>query len=210
MKIIIKLSGELVKHPELVNIFESLREKYMIAVVVGGGNVVRGRDYNSLDIDAAGIFSTVVNAFILKSKLKRSIVMSSVSIDNVPRYSREQALKELEKGNIVILAAGLGIPLFSTDSAAAVRAIELDAEKILKVTKVDGVYDKDPMKFSDAKKFDTLLYSDLIDQRLEVIDLTASVLLSEAKSKISTHIFNGMALEEWEMALEGKKGTVVE
>lgn len=209
MKIIIKLSGELVKHLELVNIFESLRKKYKIAVVVGGGNVVRGRDFNSLDIDAAGIFSTVVNAFILKSKLKNSIVMSSVSIDNVPRYSREQALKELEKGNIVILAAGLGIPLFSTDSAAAIRAIELEAIKILKVTKVDGVYDKDPMKFNDAKKLDKLSYNDLIDQRLEVIDLTASVLLSEAKSVISTHIFNGMTLEEWELALEGKKGTVV-
>lgn len=155
-----------------------------IAVVIGGGNIWRGNDPYAQLIERAtadymGMLATVINALALQDALeKRGIytrVQTAIEMRAVAEpYIRRRAIRHLEKGRIVIFAAGTGNPFFTTDTAAALRAKEIDADVLIKATKVDGVYDKDPMKYTDAKKFERMSYNDaILMEQVQVMDNTA-------------------------------------
>jgi uridylate kinase len=154
-----------------------------IAIVVGGGNFFRGvaeqaRDMDRVAADHMGMLATVINAIALQDALeKRDVftrVMTAIEMNQVAEpFIRRRAIRHLEKGRIVIFAAGTGSPYFSTDTAASLRAMEIKADAILKATKVDGVYDADPVLVKDAKMFDRISYMDVLQQGLKVMDSTA-------------------------------------
>lgn len=157
-----------------------------IAIVVGGGNIFRGlaASANGMDRsqgDYMGMLATVMNALALQDSLERidvdTRVMSAINMQQVAEpYIRRRATRHLEKGRVVILAAGTGNPYFTTDTTAALRALEINAECVMKATRVDGIYDKDPLKFDNALKFDELSYLDVISKGLQVMDNTAITL----------------------------------
>ncbi|MEZ6196481.1 MAG: UMP kinase [Planctomycetota bacterium] len=161
-----------------------------VAVVVGGGNLVRGAHLTSIDIDRAtadymGMLGTVINALALQGALEvmgcETRVLSAIAINQVVEpYIRRRATRHLERKRIVILAAGTGNPFVSTDTAAALRARELGCEVILKGTKVGGVYTKDPKRFEDAERLERLDYLDVINRQIEVMDHTAITMCREA------------------------------
>ena len=154
-----------------------------IGIVVGGGNFFRGmaeqaKAMDRVSADNMGMLSTVINAIALQDALEhRNVqcrVMSAVSMDQMAEpYIRRRAQRHLEKGRVVIFAAGTGNPYFSTDSAASLRAMEIKADVLLKGTKVDGIYNADPMKVKDAVKYDKITYMEILSQGLKVMDLTA-------------------------------------
>ncbi len=154
-----------------------------IAIVVGGGNFFRGvaeqaRDMDRVAADHMGMLATVINALALQDALeKRGVftrVMTAIEMNQVAEpFIRRRAIRHLEKGRIVIFAAGTGSPYFSTDTAASLRAMEIKADAILKATKVDGVYDADPVLVKDAKMFDRISYMDVLKLGLKVMDSTA-------------------------------------
>jgi uridylate kinase len=154
-----------------------------IAIVVGGGNFFRGvaeqaKDMDRVSADHMGMLATVINALALQDALeKQSVhtrVMSAIEMNQVAEpFIRRRAIRHLEKGRIVIFAGGTGNPYFSTDTAASLRAMEIKADAILKATKVDGIYDADPMKVKDAKKFTQISYMEVLKQGLKVMDSTA-------------------------------------
>jgi len=158
-------------------------------VVVGGGNYFRGaaaREMERASADYVGMLATVMNALMLREALVRASVPATVlSALEVPgvveRYSRERALACLCAGQIVLFAAGTGSPFFSTDTAASLRALEIGAEILLKATKVDGVYSKDPVRHPDAVRYDVLDYGQVLEQRLAVMDATAIALCREQR-----------------------------
>jgi uridylate kinase len=164
------------------------------AVVVGGGNIVRGASIASTGIEHAtadymGMLATVINALALQAAIERrgvdTRVQSAIAMQAVAEpFIRRRALRHLEKGRVVILAAGTGNPFFTTDTAAALRAVELNADALLKATNVDGVYDRDPRKHPDAIKFDTLSFEDALQRQLRVMDLTAFTLCMERTMEI--------------------------
>ena len=155
-----------------------------IGAVVGGGNIWRGRDGGEMDrvtADHMGMLATCINALALQDSLEavgvHTRVQTAIEMRQVAEpYIRRKAIRHLEKGRVVIFAAGTGNPYFSTDTAASLRAAEIEAEAILLAKNVDGVYDKDPNKFTDAKKFDNLSHLEVIKQGLQVMDSTASTL----------------------------------
>jgi len=154
-----------------------------VGLVVGGGNLFRGSELQRAGLDRVtgdhmGMLATVMNALAMRDALERSNiatqVMSSIPMSGVvDHYDRRKAIRALGNGDVVIFAAGTGNPFFTTDSAACLRGIEVDAEIVLKATKVDGVYSADPMKVADAEKYEQLTYDDVLDKKLEVMDLTA-------------------------------------
>ena len=154
-----------------------------VAVVVGGGNIFRGlsKSAGSMDRSSAdyiGMLATVMNAVVLQDALERTgiqtRVLSAIDIPEMAEpFIRRRAIRHLEKGRIVIFAAGTGNPFFSTDSAAALRALEIKAEVILKATKVDGVYSADPMKDPTATRFDCITYLEVLEKQLKVMDASA-------------------------------------
>jgi uridylate kinase len=160
-----------------------------VAIVVGGGNIFRGMAAAATGMDRAtadyiGMLATVMNGLALQDALERegtpTRVMSAIAMSEVAEpYIRRRAVRHLEKGRVIILAAGTGNPYFTTDTAAALRAVEIHAEVLLKATKVDGVYDSDPMTNPDAIRHERLDYSQMINDRLEVIDATAVTLCME-------------------------------
>ena len=160
-----------------------------VAIVVGGGNIFRGLAAAARGMDRAtgdyiGMLATVMNALALQDALEKegldTRVMSALAMNEVAEpYIRRRAVRHLEKGRIVILAAGTGNPYFTTDTAAALRAVEIDAEVILKATKVDGVYDADPMLHPEARRYERLTYVDVLTERLQVLDATAVSLCME-------------------------------
>ena len=172
-------------------------------VVVGGGNIFRGTSPQATGMDRSsadhmGMLATVINALALQDACeKRGLqtrVLSAVSMQELCEpYIRRRAVRHLEKGRLVIFAAGLGAPYFSTDTAAAQRALEIDAEAILKGTKVDGVYDKDPKVHADARRFDSLTYLDALSRGLKVLDETA----------ISLCMVNALPIIVFELLEEG-------
>ena len=178
-------------------------------VVVGGGNVVRGAAFATDGMDRSsadymGMLATVINALALQDACERrgldTRVQTAITMAEVAEpYIRRRAIRHLEKGRLVIFAAGLGAPYFSTDTAAAQRALEINAEAILKGTKVDGVYDRDPARFPDARRYDTLTYHDVQVASLKVMDETAVSLCKD----------NGLPILVFDLFVEGNIGRVV-
>jgi len=160
-----------------------------VAVVVGGGNIIRGETAATAGIDRAaadymGMLATVVNALSLQDALEKmgvdTRVQTAITMAEVAEpFIRRRAIRHIEKGRVVILAAGTGNPYFTTDTAAALRALEIHAEAVLKATNVDGVYDKDPNLHSDAKKLSDIEFMDAINRGLGIMDLTAFTLCME-------------------------------
>ncbi len=230
-RILLKLSGESLSSPQGNGIdplvardiamrVREVREMGVdVAIVIGAGNLWRGKTGLDLGMDRAtadymGMLATVMNALALMDALEScgvvTRVQTAIEMHTVAEpYIRRRAIRHLEKGRVVILGGGTGNPYFSTDTAAALRACEIDADVLIKATKVDGVYDKDPIRFPDAVKFDHLTYIETINRRLGVMDSTAITLCMENKLPI-------MVLNLWDpdalrMSLEGNlKGTLVE
>ncbi len=189
-----------------------------IAIVVGGGNIFRGLTGAASGMDRAqadnmGMLATVINALSLQDTFEHHgmdvRVMSALEIRQVAEvYIRRRAIRHLEKGRIVIFAAGTGNPYFTTDTAAALRACEINAEVLMKATKVDGIYDKDPVKYPDAKKYDQITYLDVLTENLQVMDATATALCHDNKMPIL--VFNIDQKDNIKSALLGKHvGTIV-
>jgi uridylate kinase len=165
-----------------------------VGVVIGAGNLWRGktgvdRGMDQSTADHMGMIATVMNALALRDALERvgieTRVQTAIEMNKIAEpYIRLRAIRHLEKGRVVIIAGGTGNPYFTTDTAAALRAMEIDAEVIIKATKVDGVYDSDPKKNPNARRFDTLTFRDAIDQRLEVMDMTAFTLCMDNNQPI--------------------------
>ena len=189
-----------------------------VAIVIGAGNLWRGKQGLDRGMDRAtadymGMLATVMNALALMDALERrnvyTRVQSAIEMRSVAEpYIRRRAIRHLEKQRVVILSAGTGNPYFSTDTAAALRAMEIDADVLIKATKVDGVYDSDPKKNAKAKKFDQLTYIEVLNRRLEVMDSTAISLCMENNLPILVlNLWDPQALER---ALRGEQvGTLV-
>jgi uridylate kinase len=189
-----------------------------VAIVIGAGNLWRGKQGLDRGMDRAtadymGMLATVMNAMALMDALERTgvytRVQSAIEMRAVAEpYIRRRAIRHLEKGRVVVFGAGTGNPFFSTDTAAALRAVEIDADVLIKATKVDGVYDSDPQKNPTAKKFDTLSYIEVLNRRLEVMDSTAiSLCMDNNLPILVVNLWDPSALEQ---ALNGEKvGTLV-
>jgi len=200
-RVLLKLSGEALQGEKnygissrvLETISEDIAEIHALgiqaAVVIGGGNIFRGIAGAATGMDRStadymGMLATVINALALQDSLERrgvfTRVQTALEIKQVAEpYIRRRAIRHLEKGRVLILAAGTGNPFFTTDTAATLRALEIGADVILKATKVDGVYDKDPMRHEDAVKFKELSYMDVLKKELKVMDATAISLCME-------------------------------
>ncbi len=205
-RILLKLSGELlggdkgygidedVLHALAGEIADVRRSGVEVGVVLGGGNIFRGlaaasRGMDRVAADTMGMLATVINALALQHALEKqglfTRVLSAIDMQKVAEpFIRRRAVRHLEKGRVVIFGAGTGNPYFTTDTAAALRAIEVGAEVILKGTRVDGVYDKDPEKFKDARRYDAITYLEVLNQGLKVMDSTAISLCMENKLPI--------------------------
>ena len=197
-RILLKLSGEALMgeqgygiDPEIVqsiakDVAACVAEGIELAIVVGGGNIFRGLKGSAAGMDRAtadyvGMLATVMNAITLQDGLERSgvptRVQSAISMQAVAEpYIRRRAIRHMEKGRVVIFAAGTGNPFFTTDTTAALRAAEIGADVVFKATKVDGVYDKDPKKHADAKRYERVTYDEVLAQHLGVMDASAIAL----------------------------------
>ena len=197
-RILLKLSGEALTGSESFGIDPKVLDLMaleigqlvgigvQVGLVVGGGNLFRGAALQKAGLDRVtgdhmGMLATVMNALAMRDALERSNiatqVMSSIPMSGVvDHYDRRKAVRALSNGDVVIFAAGTGNPFFTTDSSACLRGIEVGAELVLKATKVDGVYSADPMKVSGAVRYDRLSYDEVLDKKLEVMDLTAILL----------------------------------
>ena len=200
-RILLKLSGEALMGDKNYGIDSNLLEKYSsqikklhgsgieIAIVIGGGNIYRGIEaeesgINRVQGDYMGMLATLINSMALQSHLEKlecdTRLMSGFNIDQVCEpFIRRRAIRHLEKGRIVIFGAGLGIPYFTTDSTASLRAIEIEADIVLKGTRVDGVYDFDPEKVKEAKKYSELSFNEAYEKNLNIMDMTAFTLCKE-------------------------------
>ena len=198
-RVLLKLSGEALagdkkfglNYDIVYKICESIKkcvaQHYEIAIVVGGGNFWRGRTSGKMErtrADHMGMLATTINALALADALEQLEVpvrvQTAIAMQQIAEpYIRNRAIRHLEKGRVVIFGCGTGNPFFSTDTAAALRAAEIDADIILKATMVDGVYDKDPNKCADAVKYDTLTFSKVLELGLGVMDTTAASLCKD-------------------------------
>jgi uridylate kinase len=205
-RILLKLSGEALMgqqqfgiEPSMIDHFgdeikDVVDAGYQVAIVIGGGNIFRGLQAGNLGIDRAqgdymGMLATVINGMALQGVLETrgiySRLMSALSIQQVCEpYIRRRAIRHLEKGRVIIIAAGTGNPFFTTDTAAALRAVEIGADALLKGTSVDGIYTADPKKDPLATKFDKISYQEVISRELKVMDQTAFTLCKENKLPI--------------------------
>ncbi|MBL4659193.1 MAG: UMP kinase [Alcanivoracaceae bacterium] len=209
-RILLKLSGEALMgeedygiDPKVINriaaeIHQIKQLGVEIGIVIGGGNIFRGAGLAKSGIDRVtgdhmGMLATVMNSLALQNAIEKQgskvRVMSAIQIHEVCEdYIRRKAIRHLQKGNIAVFAAGIGNPFFTTDSAASLRAIEIDAELVIKATKVDGVYSADPVTNPDAIKYDELTYDEVIERKLAVMDTAAVVLCRDQNMPI--RIFN--------------------
>lgn len=172
-------------------------ENARIGIVCGGGNFLRGRDATVMDRETAdytGMLATVMNSLVLKDTFRRlnyePYNQSGLGIDIIDKPDSEKAIKALDEGKVVIFGGGTGKPFFSTDTGAAIRAIDIKADMIIKLTNVDGVYDKDPHKFSDATKYDTVKFTEVIEEELAIMDLEAMKMCKENNIEISVANIN--------------------
>jgi len=209
-RVLIKLSGEALQGDHLFGIDASKLSRIaqeigaaaqlgvQIALVIGGGNLIRGADlcaagFDRIGADQMGMLATVINGLALRDALeKKSIPVTLMSAFSIPsiadQYDRAKAQEKLRQGHIVILSAGTGNPLVTTDSAAALRGIEIGVDIVLKATKVEGVFDDDPIKNPKAERYQHLSYDDVISQRLGVMDLTAILLCQD--HNVPLRVFN--------------------
>jgi len=200
-RILLKLSGEALMGEKNYGIDPNILQKYTqeikkvkemgveIAIVIGGGNIFRGVQAEKSGMDRVqgdymGMLATLINAMALQSSLEQggmyTRLMSGIKIESVCEpFIRRRAIRHLEKGRIVIFGAGIGNPYFTTDSTASLRAIEVEAEVVLKGTRVDGVYTADPEKDPTATKYDTISFHDVYEKNLNVMDMTAFTLCQE-------------------------------
>ena len=187
-----------------------------VGLVVGGGNIWRGRTGEGMDrttADHMGMLATCINALALQDALEgigvNTRVQTAIEMKEIAEpFIRRRAVRHLEKGRVVIFGAGSGNPYFSTDTAAALRAAEIEADVILLAKNVDGVYDKDPNKFADAKKYDKLTYMEVIEQGLQVMDTTATTLCMD--NNIPILVFGISEEGNIKKVMEGEKiGTIV-
>ena len=230
-RILLKLSGESFADqdtnfgidPEIIEriageITKANNQGIEIGVVVGGGNFFRGvqesaKNMAQANADYMGMLATVINAVALKDALDKNgtqtRVQSAITMTAVAEpYIRLRAIRHLEKGRVVIFAAGTGNPYFTTDTAASLRAAEIDANLMLKSTRVDGVFDKDPEQHTDAQKFDEISYKNVLDQKLKVMDLTAITLCEE--NEMQVRVFDGTKQDNIFKALSGESiGTLI-
>ncbi len=220
-RILLKLSGEALMggnafgiDPAVIKtiateLVDLQKSGLQIGIVIGGGNIFRGEGLANSGIDRTradqmGMLATVMNSLAMQDAcIKQGAecqVLSALSLDQACEvHSANRARNHLDKGRIVIMAAGSGNPYFTTDTAAALRALEIDADILLKGTKVDGIYDKDPAKFPDAKRYDSIAYSETIAKELGVMDLTALVLCRD----------NAMPMQVYNLFETGKLSSIV-
>ena len=229
-RILLKLSGEALLGDKSFGIdgkmmahyaseIQEAHEKgYEIGIVIGGGNIFRGIDgaqegfEDRAQGDYMGMLATVINGMALQSALEaiglKTRLLSAIKMEQICEpYIRRRAIRHLEKGRIVIFGAGTGNPYFTTDTAAALRAVEINADVILKGTKVDGVYTDDPFKNENASKYENISFDDVISQRLNVMDMTAFTLCQE--NNLPIIVFNIYQQGNLLKAVEGKnEGTL--
>ena len=227
-KILLKLSGEILSGDKghgidfdrvldfAAEIKECVELGFKIGIVVGGGNFWRGKSNEYMDratSDYIGMLGTVMNALALGDAFKQLRVpvrvQTGVEMRQIAEfYIKDRAVRHLEKGRVVIFGCGTGSPFFSTDTASALRAAEINADVLVKATKVDGIYDKDPKKFDDAVKFDKLNYIDVLNKKLNVMDSTATSLCME--EHIPILVINILEKGTLKKALRGEDvGTLV-
>ncbi|MDI6765668.1 MAG: UMP kinase [Bacteroidota bacterium] len=229
-RILIKVSGEALMgekdfgiDPKVLSRFaneiaEIHRTGVEIGIVIGGGNIYRGVENSSDGVDKVtgdqmGMLATIINGLALQSALEHCGVftrlMSSIKMEEMAEpFIRRRAIRHLEKGRVVIFGAGTGNPYFTTDSAAALRAVEIHADVIIKGTRVEGVYDCDPEKYKNAFKFDEISYKDVLEKDLKAMDLTAITLCKENEMPII--VFNMNSAGNLKRLIAGEKiGTIV-
>lgn len=231
-RIMLKLSGEALSKPGkgqginqevllavAVRIAEVAKKGIQVVVVVGGGNIWRYRDTKGSGIertvsDAMGMLATIMNSVALQAALEtqgmETRVLSAIDVPQLAEvFIRRRAIRHLEKGRIVICAGGTGNPYFTTDSAAALRALELNCDALLKATNVDGIYDRDPNQHKNAKLYKTLSYQEALEKHLNVMDQSAFSLCAEQKLPI--RVFNfGSKGDLLKAAMGGDVGTIVQ
>jgi uridylate kinase len=211
--VLLKISGEMLSEPgeggisigrlkDLCGEIASVKALGAeLGLVVGGGNILRGgnageKGLDRVSADYMGMLATVINALALQNALEQegveTRVLTAISMEQLAEpYIRRRAIRHIEKGRVIILAGGTGNPYFSTDTAAALRAVEIQAEAVLKGTKVDGVYESDPVENPTAKRFDSLSYIDVLNRGLRVMDATAISLCMENSLPIIVFNLNG-------------------
>ena len=227
-RILLKLSGEVLAGEQKVGLnFDTVNSicsavkqvvdlGVQVAVVVGGGNFFRGRTSGNMDhtrADHMGMLATVMNSLALADGLEQLgvpvRVQTAITMQQIAEpYIRNRAVRHLEKGRVVIFGCGTGNPFFTTDTAAALRAAEIDADIMFKASNVDGIFDKDPHKYPDAKKYDTLSFTDILAHDLRVMDGTAASLCRD--NKLPILVFNLENPENIVKAVQGENiGTIV-
>jgi len=229
-RILLKLSGEVlageqdfgidpIKATQLANEIKSIHEMGVdIILIIGGGNIFRGLQAASKGMDRVtgdylGMLATIMNAISLQDALEKTGVetrtLSAITVSQISEpYIRRRALRHLDKGRIVIVAGGTGNPYFTTDTAAALRATELKAQVLIKGTKVDGVFDKDPVVYSDAVRYNNVSFTEILEKNLRVMDLTAITLCKENALPIC--VFNINNKGDLKRVVEGKNiGTTI-
>jgi len=229
-RILLKLSGEVlageqdfgidpIKATQLANEIKSIHEMGVdIILIIGGGNIFRGLQAASKGMDRVtgdylGMLATIMNAISLQDALEKNGVetrtLSAITVSQISEpYIRRRALRHLDKGRVVIVAGGTGNPYFTTDTAAALRATELKAQVLIKGTKVDGVFDKDPVVYSDAVRYNNVSFTEILGKNLRVMDLTAITLCKENALPIC--VFNINNKGDLKRVVEGKNiGTTI-
>jgi uridylate kinase len=229
-RILLKLSGESLMGNQKYGIDSTRLNDYAeqiaglansgieIGIVIGGGNIFRGlsgatKGFDRVNGDQMGMLATTINSLALNSALKslgvKSRVLTAIRMEPVGEfYSKEKAVESLLNGEVVIISGGTGNPYFTTDTASALRGIEIEADIMLKGTRVDGVYNADPEKFPDAKKFEKITFDEIYEKNLKIMDLTATILCKE--NKLPVLVFNMDKKGNLQRVLKGENiGTIV-
>ena len=229
-KILLKLSGEALMGDQEFGISSDVITSYAkqikeivdlgveVSIVIGGGNIFRGISGAAQGVDRVtgdhmGMLATVINSLALQNSIEKlgvpTRVQTAIEMPKVAEpFIKRRAQRHLEKGRVVIFGAGTGNPYFTTDTAAALRAIEMETDVVIKATKVDGIYDKDPVKYPDAKKYETVTYNEVLAKDLKVMDATAISLCRE--NKLPIIVFASLTEGNLKKVIMGEKlGTIV-
>lgn len=229
-RVLLKLSGEALMGEQEFGISSDVIASYAkqikeiadlgveVSVVIGGGNIFRGLSGATQGVDRVtgdhmGMLATVINSLALQNSIEKlgvqTRVLTAIEMPKIAEpFIKRRAQRHLEKGRVVIFGAGTGNPYFTTDTAAALRAIEMNAEVVLKATKVDGIYDKDPVKYSDAVKYETVTYTEVLNKNLKVMDATAISLCRE--NRLPIIVFDSLTEGNIKKVIMGEKiGTTV-